>query len=139
MKLKKHTFKYLENELMTFPDTLKEVNLLRQEILHNKNNEDENIGGGKNNLPSDPTGTTATRLATHKKLLYLEKITYVIQNMYDSLPKLYQDFIMLKYWGGKFSDPSVTMVGEQLAINRDKAYKMREEIISYLALELGYR
>lgn len=137
-KLKKETFRYLESELFSYMDTLKEINSLRDGIIYNKGGEDENTGGGRSSVPSDPTGQIATRLATHKQLNYLEGVTASISKVYEELPDLHKNFIRLKYWT---KPQNLTMVGiaEQLHINKDKAYDVRKEVIQLLALEMGYR
>lgn len=137
-KLKKETFQYLESELFSYMNTLKEINSLRDEIIYNKNSSDENVGGGRSSLPSDPTGQVATRLATHKQLRYLEEVTGAITKVYEELPDLHKNFIKLKYWT---KPQNLTMIGiaEQLHINKDKAYDVRKEVIQLLALEMGYR
>lgn len=43
--------------------------------MFTKENEDENVGGGRSSSPSSPTEMIGTRLATHKKLNNLESIT----------------------------------------------------------------
>ena len=137
-KLKRTTFKYLENELYSYKDTLKEVTRLREEIIYNSSGMDENIGGGRANTISDPTGTIATRLATHKKLIYLEEMVQTIEKVYNMLPDFYKEFVQLKYWT---KPQQLTMIGisEQLHVNKNKVYQAREEVIQLLALELGYR
>jgi hypothetical protein len=74
-KLKKATFKHIESELYSYHDTLKEINNLRKDIMFTKENDDENIGGGRSSFISSPTEQIATRLATHKRLGQLEEVT----------------------------------------------------------------
>lgn len=137
-KLKKETLRYLESELFSYMDTLKEINSLREEIIYNNASNDENTGGGRSSLPSDPTGQIATRLATHKRLNYLEGVTNTISKVYENLPDLHKNFVKLKYWT-KPQNLTIIGIAEQLHINKDKAYDVRKEVIQLLALEMGYR
>lgn len=61
-KLKRGTFKHVESELYSYWDTLEEVKSLRMELISRNPWQDENVGGGRSNIPSDPTGATATPL-----------------------------------------------------------------------------
>ena len=78
LKLKRATFKYIESELYSYKDTLKEIDQLRDEILYGRNNDDENIGGGRSSLPGKPTEQIATRLLTHKTLRNREEVANAI-------------------------------------------------------------
>lgn len=137
-KLKKTTFRYLEDELFSYMDTLQEIKRLRDEIMYNNNNSDENTGGGRSSLPSDPTGQIATRLATHKKLNYLEGVTLTISKVYETLPELHKEFLRLKYWT-KPQNLTIIGIAEKMSVSQSRCYQLREEIIQLLALEMGYR
>ncbi|PEP96678.1 transcriptional regulator, partial [Bacillus toyonensis] len=54
-KLKGATFKYIESELYGYSDTLREIAFLRKNLIFCSPHEDENIRGGKRNIPSRPT------------------------------------------------------------------------------------
>ena len=82
LKLKRATFRYIESELYSYKDTLKEIDQLRDEILYGRNNDDENIGGGRSSLPGKPTEQIATRLLTHKTLRNLEEVANAITDVY---------------------------------------------------------
>ncbi|MEV2908589.1 hypothetical protein ABNF65_07985 [Paenibacillus larvae] len=66
-KLRRGTFQHVESELYSFHETRKEIIRLKNEILYGSGPVDENVGGGKSNLPGDPTGKTAVLLTSHKK------------------------------------------------------------------------
>lgn len=137
-KLKKATFKHIESELYSYHDTLKEINNLRKDIMFCNENDDENIGGGRNNLPSSPTERIATRLATHKRLIQLEEVTNAIYKVYTGLPEDYQKLVKLKYW----TRPQ-TLTWEGIAgsvpVSRSWAFKMRDEIVYAIGEVLGWR
>lgn len=137
-KLKKATFKHIESELYSYHDTLKEISNLRKNIMFCTENEDENIGGGKNNLPSSPTERIATRLSTHKRLIQLEEVTNAIYTVYAGVPEDYQKLIKLKYW----TRPQLKTwdgIAKEIPVSRRTAFNMRDEIIFAVSEVLGWR
>lgn len=137
-KLKKATFKHVESELYSYHDTLKEINRLRKDIMFTNENDDENIGGGRNNLPSSPTERIATRLATHKRLTQLEEVTHAIQKVYTGLPEDYQKLVRLKYWT---RPQTLTWEGiaDKIPVSRRTAFNMRDEVVFAIGEVLGWR
>jgi RinA family phage transcriptional activator len=137
-KLKKATFQHIESELYSYHDTLKEIKILRDNIMFCNENDDENIGGGRNNLPSSPTERIATRLATHKRLIQLEEVTNSIYKVYTGLPEDYKKLIRLKYW----TRPQLKTwdgIAEEIPVSRRTAFNMRDEIIYAIGEVLGWR
>jgi RinA family phage transcriptional activator len=137
-KLKKATFKHIESELYGYHDTLKEINRLRKDIMFTNENEDENTGGGRNNLPSSPTERIATRLVTHKRLIQLEEVTNAIQKVYTGLPEDYQKLVRLKYW----TRPQLKTwdgIAKELHLGRMTAFRYRDEVVYAVSEVLGWR
>lgn len=138
IKLKKATFKHVESELYSYKDTLKEIETLRKDIMFCNENEDENIGGGRNNLPSSPTERIATRLATHKRLNKLEEIANAIEKVYTGLPEDYQKLVRLKYW----TRPQLKTwegIADDLHVNRATAMRWRDSVVNAVSEVLGWR
>jgi len=79
VKLRRGTFQHVESELYAYHDTRKEIVRLKNEILHASAPPDENIGGGRGNLPGDPTGRTAVLMVTHRRIEQLERIVEAIE------------------------------------------------------------
>src|SRR5690606_18120478 len=96
MKLKKGTFKHIESELYAYEVTKKEIEQIREEILHSTPRIDN--PEGRANTPSDPTATTATLLMNHRRLDQLERIAKAIEQIYQELPDDKKKLIKLKYW-----------------------------------------
>lgn len=138
IKLKKATFKHIESELYAYKDTLNEIQQLRQNIMFTKQNDDENIGGGRSLFPSSPTERIATRLVTHKKLNQLEEIANAIQKVYTGLPEEYQKLVRLKYWT-RPQTKTWEGIAEELHVNRATAYRWRDNIVESIAEVLGWR
>src|SRR5690242_2916652 len=95
-------FRHVEAELYAYPDTKKEIETIRLNILHpyDEKPDDPTIVKGKNSvrIPGDPTSQTATLLATNRKLEQLERIADVISNTFDNLPAEKKRMMKLRYW-----------------------------------------
>ncbi|MFS0591731.1 transcriptional regulator [Cytobacillus horneckiae] len=137
-KLKKATFKHIESELYSYKETLKEIEQLRKDIMFCNENEDENTGGGRNNLPSSPTERIATRLTTHKRLNQLEEVANAIQKVYTGIPADYQKLVRLRYWT-KPQTLTWDGIADKLFITSRTAQRWRDEIIYSIAEVIGWR
>lgn len=138
LKIKKATFKHVESELYCYHDTLREIEQLTKDIMFTKPNDDENIGGGKSSLTSQPTERIATQLATHKLLTRMQEITHKIEKVYTSLPEDYQKLIRIRYW----TRPQTLTwdgIAGRLHVNRATAIRWRDNIVLLIADELGWR
>lgn len=138
MKLKKPTFKHIEAELYSYHDTLKEIQFLRNNLMFCKENDDENVGGGRSSIPSSPTEQIGTKLASHKKLNNLETITNAIEKVYTGLPDTHQKLIKERYWT-KPQLKSWDGIAMELNVSRRQAFRWRDEIIWALGEVLGWR
>ncbi|MFK9115968.1 transcriptional regulator [Peribacillus castrilensis] len=106
--------------------------------MFTKENEDENVGGGRSSSPSSPTEMSGTRLATHKKLNNLESITNAIEKVYIGLPETHQKLIKLVYWT-RPQTKTWEGIAVELNVSRRQAFNWRDEIINTLAEVLGWR
>jgi len=138
IKLKKPTFQHIESELYSYHDTLKEIQFLRNNIMFTKENDDENVGGGRSSLPSDPTGSIGTRIATHKKLNNLEEITNAIEKVYTGLPEIHQKLVRLKYWT-RPQTKTWEGIALELNVSRRQAFRWRDEVVKAVGEVLGWR
>lgn len=139
IKPTKLAFKKAEAEWYNYHHTLKEIANLREEIMNPfKEFKDENVGGGRSNLPGSPTERIATRLTTHKQLNYLVEIVEAIENVYNALPDEYKKLVRLKYWNKK---KQLTWDGIALELNVSKrqAMRWRDDIILATVEVLGWR
>lgn len=136
MKLKKGTFKHIESELYAFEDTKKEIEWIREEILHRTPMIDN--PEGRSNAPSDPTATTATLLMTHRRLDQLERIVKAIDQIYQELPDDKKKLIKLKYWT-KPQTKTWEGIAQEINISRRQALRWRNEIVFAIADAIGWR
>lgn len=137
--LRRGVFLYLEDELMHFNETKKEIDRLRRDILHGSGmDEDENIGGGKSNLPGDTTGRKAIALASNAKLDRMERLVESIQSVFERLQPEKRKMIQMMYW----DRPKLLTwegVALKLHITKRTAGRWRKEIIHAIADRGGYK
>lgn len=135
-KLKKATFKHIEAELYCYYDTLQGIEQIRKDIMYNKE-VDENIGGGRSNIPSKPTERIATAIIMNRMLQQLEAITEAIRSVYEQLTDEKKQLVQLKYWTKQ--QYSWEEIAEQLHVSKRQAIRWRNEIVYAIAEKLGWR
>lgn len=139
IKLRRGTFQHVESEIYAYHDTKKEILRLKNEILHGQGpNDDENVGGGRSNLPGDPTGRTAVLLTSHKKLEQLQAITEAVESVYAELPPEKQKLVQVRYW----TRPQLLTwdgVAKECYVSRRTAINWRDEIVQSVAVKIGWR
>lgn len=91
------TFKFIEQTLIDFNDMddhiKKRIESLKYPVVHT----DENIGGGRSNLTTDPTERLAITLADDLMLSNLRNIKKAVEVVLDDLEPRARDVIELYY------------------------------------------
>ncbi len=136
-KIKKGTFQHIESELYAYHETRKEIVRLKNDILYASHPVDAN-GGGRSNLPGDPTARTATLLTTHRELESLERIVGAIDSVYESLPDEKKRLIQLKYWS-KPQTRTWDGIALEMSTHRVTLIRWRNDIVRSIAAKLGWR
>lgn len=137
-KIRKGTFQHVESELYAYHETKKEIVRLKNEILYASNPVDENVGGGRSNLPSDPTGRKVVLMTSHRKIEQLERIVDAIESVVEKLPPEKRELVKLKYW----THPQTLTwegIAQKLNCNRATAFRWRDEIVYAIAEKIGWR
>lgn len=136
--LKPATFKHIEAELYGYPDTKKEIQKRRQELM-TTSEPDENVGAGKNSYrtPGRPTEQIATRLTTDRKLRNLEEIVEAIESVYDQASNDHRAIIETGYWNRR--GRTWEEVANACHMHRNTARKYRHEIIALVAEKVGWQ
>ena len=137
VKIRSGAFKHVESELHHYHETLREISLLREEILYATKEQDDNVGGGRSNLPGDPTAQKAIALTSSRRLDNLERVVQVIQYVYNGLPDEKKRLVHMKYW-----DRPQTLTWDGIAMNlnvsKRTAVYWRDEIVHAIAQFLGW-
>jgi RinA family phage transcriptional activator len=134
MKLTRATFHHVEAELYLYNETKKEIERMRQDIIHAGKVQQE---GGRSGI-SNPTASTATRLTTDKRLQKLEEVTDAIEAVMEMLDPHRTKLVKLKYW----TKPQLLTwdgIAQEVNISRRQAINWREEIIEAIAERIGWR
>ncbi|WP_044737126.1 RinA family phage transcriptional regulator [Geobacillus kaustophilus] len=135
-KLPKNIVRYVEHNLYYYHEYLRDIERLRKDILYGKSSDDENVGGGRGNLPSSPTEQRAIELVTHRRLEKLERVTHAIKTVYEALPDEKRKLVKLKYWT-RPQRYTWDGIAEQLHITKRQAMRWRSEVVYAIAELLG--
>lgn len=138
VKIRKGTFQHIESELSAYHETKREIERIREDILYGVYGGDENVGGGRSNLPGDPTGKKGTRLASDKRLRHLETVVEAIESVMEQLPEKKRELVRLKYWT-KSQAYTWDGIALKLDISRRQAIRWRDEVIYAIAAKIGWR
>lgn len=137
-KIRKGTFQHVESELYAYHETRKEIVRLKNEILYSTTSTDENVGGGRGNLPGDPTSRTAILLTSHKKVEQLQNIVDAIESIVDRLTDDRKKLVRMRYWD-KPQRLTWDGIAAELHVSRRTAMNWRDEIIRAIAEKIGWR
>lgn len=138
IKLPKNIVRYVEHNLYYYHDYIREIQRLRNDILYGvKITTDENVGGGRGNLPSSPTERRTIELLTHRRLDTLERVTDAIRTVYESLTEEKKKLVQLKYWT-RPQKYTWDGIAEQLHVDRTTCFRWRKEIVAAIAKLLGW-
>lgn len=137
-KLKNGAFKHVESELHHYHETLKEIALLREQILTGSSNPDENVGGGRSNIPGNPTERKGLLLASNRQLDSMSRIVQAIDYVVTQLPDEKRKLVKLKYWT-KPQRLTWQGIAMELNISPRQAMRWREEIVIAIAQMIGWR
>ena len=135
-RLSRGAFYHVENELMAYHETKKEIVRLKTDILLSSPVPDET--GVRGSLPGDPTGRKATMLLTSRKLEELERIVDAIDTVVSSLPPDKQKLVRLRYWT-KPRTLTWDGIAKEIPAHRATVLRWRNEIVRAIAELIGWR
>ncbi|MBU3873848.1 transcriptional regulator [Staphylococcus coagulans] len=136
MSLRKSTVNYLESELRNYPYIDKDINRVREEVLHPWSPVDENIGGGRSNKNVSVTEVSATRVVNDRRLAQLTRLKVSIEVVYNMTTDEGRKLMDLYYFA-KPRKLNLTGVADEIFISKSTAYDLRKGILEMLADELG--
>lgn len=137
VKLKRGTFQHVESEIYAYHETKQEIVRLKNEILY-ASPEPNRTGGGRSNIPGNPTERTATLLVTHRKIEQMERITEAIESVVERLPEEKQRLVNLYYWT-KPRTLTWDGIAQRLNVSRITAIRWRDEVVYAIAEKIGWR
>jgi RinA family phage transcriptional activator len=128
---------YIEDELTHYHDTLREIERLRQDILHGGRSSLGGDDGGRGSGPSDPTARVAMALVADARIERMEKITRIIERVIPRLQPEKRKMVQIMYW----DRPRMLTwqgVAIKLHITKRTAFRWRREIIHAIAEQGGF-
>lgn len=126
------TFKHIEGELYHYHETKRELEHIRQEILHQASRPMNGM-----NIP-DPTGEKATYLVNGLRIQHMTKVINAISDVYDTLPEEKRRLISLLYWE-KPRQYTWEGIANKLHVSKRQAQRWRKSIVEDIAYRLGWR
>ena len=138
MKIDKRTFKYIEKEIYSLHDTLKEIKLIEYEILHGTDVDTDSPQPGRTSVRTinDTTAIKATELVEHKRLKRMKEKADAILKVYNSLPEEKKRLIELYYWD-RPGELTWEGVAKELNMGRATAIRWRNSFVLKVAEEMG--
>lgn len=135
MILNRNTKKYIEHEITDYQRTKREYERLKDEILYGQSSDDENIGGGKGNLPTSQVENRVIKRMQSKQIQRLERVISAIESVYMSLDSYKQDFWRMCFWERKYT---ISGLASKFNISRRTAFRWKNQIVILVAKELGF-
>lgn len=137
-RISKESFQHIEKELRLYHQTINRISLRREEILYSHIETDTNIGGGKSNMPSDPTFKKASALEADIKLKEMLRIAEAIEYVWSGLDDDRKRLVKLYYWT---RPQTLTWEGIaiQLHVTSRTAKRWRNQVIKQIASFLGWQ
>lgn len=138
MKLKRQTFKYIEQEIYDLHDTIKEIKAIEYDIIYGNISDSENPIPGRVSAQeaTDQTAIKATELVEHKKLQRMKEKVNAILKVYNSLPEEKKRLIELYYWEHP-GELTWDGIAKELNMGRATAIRWRNAFVERVAQEMG--
>lgn len=138
MIIDKRTFKYIEKEIYSLHDTLKEIKLIEYEIVHGNDVDTDSPQPGRTSVRTinDTTAIKATELVEHKRLKRMREKAEAILKVYNSLPEEKKRLIKLYYWD-RPGELTWEGVAKELNMGRATAIRWRNSFVLRVAEEMG--
>lgn len=134
--MNKETENFIAAELAAYHDNLRELELLREDIMEGSPGPPDGMPRG--NTTSNPTADKAIRLVSSRVLLCVERRTAAITKV---LRRNQNDPLMMELVRLSFFQRTHTPIGvcKELHISRRNYYRRRREFLGQIAEELGLK
>ncbi|WP_018659894.1 DUF722 domain-containing protein [Allofustis seminis] len=133
--MKEATKRFIEQLLKDYPLLDTEIKKRRAELLYPTKKEDENIGGGRSNLPNNPIEKIVLTLDQDMRLNALERQRKIIENVLSKLSAVEYQVIEARYFK-KFGD-SWEKISMATNYSRRNCFYVRDKVLKEIAEKLG--
>lgn len=128
-QLSTKTLAYLEEEFKIYPHIDRMIAIRKIELMERA--EDTNIGGGKSNLPGDPTGNLAVKNISDPFIQRMEQRRSDIDLALKKMDPEQQSIVEMKFWGRNFY--TWNEIADQYYCSSKTMYIKRYKILEVLA------
>ncbi len=129
--IRKNTFRYIEQEIYDFKETQKKLNELTLDIIERTPIPQEI----RTPEPKDPTGLSASILATHKERMRMIDTVYAIQSVIQAFDPEIFDVLEDKYWTRSYL--TWQQAAEFHHVDRTTIYRWRTAFVGAIAKKMG--
>lgn len=136
--MRRDTFRYIESEVYSYHDTLKEIKLVEYELLNDSKTAYDDVQSGRTSVRTitDSTAKKATALIDNRRLTRMRDKTGAIQEAYENMIPEKRELIRLYYWE-KPGELTWEGVAKELNIGRRTAIRWRKTFIHEVGRRLG--
>lgn len=128
------TKKYIEEQIIFYQANVNEYKQIRDAILFESRAVDENVGGGKSNIPSNVIESRVIRL-DNQRIRLLEQRIRCVENVYERLDDERKKFWHLCFWQRRYT---MNGLAHKMHMSRASAFRWKNKMIIDVAKELGY-
>ncbi|MBI5975195.1 transcriptional regulator [Staphylococcus canis] len=144
MKLGRADIPKLEEYWCNYNNVKGQLAYRRYELLYQPH--DENIGGGKSNLPGRPVEREVVKLHEDNKYRNLSEIVKAIEDVYNKASKEQKLIVKYRYWEEDLTIYEWPDIAHQLTklrdddkiISRDAVLRMRNQLMRETAKRIGW-
>lgn len=134
--MKKRTFRFLEELIEDYYQMDEYISNVEEELRYPWKESDDNIGGGRGSMTSDPTAKKALTVAEDKQLRLLKERKKALDNVINRARPETLEVISLWYWR-KPRTLTWDGIAERTNYSRRTCMLLREQFVDDLAKELG--
>lgn len=134
-ELSKNDLGWLEDKFRRYNQLDKEIAIRKEELKMKQ--PDENIGGGKTNIPSSPVENKVLKELSDPYILNRQQWKEAIDKVYSKCTTEEQKILKLKFWNNT-NYYSWTHVADECHMSKTKIYEVRYSILQRFAKEIGY-
>ena len=136
--MERGTFKHIEQILRDYPYLDTYIANREQELMYPfSEDRDENIGGGRSNVPSKPVERMAITIADDRRLISLERNRQIVDDCLDNTDEDTKSIIYELYFK-KHRELTISGVAQQLHLNDSTVSRKRTAFFEAIRDELGW-
>ena len=129
MRIEKSIFQYIEFELYNYQETIKKLELYKEQILHSTSRPETAVQAGL----SDTTASKAIKLSSSARIIKCEEIKIAVETTLNQLGEKHRKLFNLKYTENREERDIILL----LNISRSTYFEYRKSIVALIGQKLG--